>query len=84
MANVAGTDRLRENDRHDAGGVDLEGQVLRGAAVDLSADDALCVLHRNPAHALADQHHAGRDEGEHADLEQEDEEVAGELEFVEQ
>ena len=37
-------DGLGENDRHDARIVDLERHVLRLAAVDLAADDALGVL----------------------------------------
>ncbi len=47
-------DGLREDDRHDAGVIDLERQVLRLAAEDLAADDALGVLHGNLALRLRD------------------------------
>ena len=36
--------RLGEDDRHDAGVIDLERHVLRPAAIDLAAHHALCVL----------------------------------------
>ena len=52
-----------EDDGHDAGLVDPQGQVLPRAAVDAAAADVLGALRGNAPLALADEHHAG----DHAD-----------------
>ena len=49
-------DGLREDDRHHAGGIHPEREVLRRPAVDAAADDALGVLHRDPPRALGHEH----------------------------
>ena len=75
-------DRLGEDDGHHPGSVDADGQVLRGAAVDLAPDDALGILHRHAARALRHQHHKGRHNHQHPDLKEEQEQVGRLSELV--
>ena len=59
-------DRRREDDRDDAGGVHAQRQVGVRAAVDLAADDALGVLHRDAALRPFHEDDEG-DDGDHED-----------------
>ena len=60
--------RRREDHRDNAGLVDLQRQIGRGAAVHPPAHHALGVLHRDAALALLDEHHADDDDQRgHAD-----------------
>ena len=60
-----GDDRGGEDDRDDAAGVDPQGQVGALAAVDLAADDALGVGHRDAALAPLDEDDEGDDDDHH-------------------
>ncbi|MPM25860.1 hypothetical protein SDC9_72360 [bioreactor metagenome] len=51
--------RRGEDDRDDAGLVDLDRDVRRGAAAQLAADHLLGVLHPDPPLALLDEDHGG-------------------------
>src|SRR5690606_5479796 len=58
-------DRGGEDDGDDAGLVDLDRDVGRGAAVHTSAHHALGVLHGDAALGLLDEHHADHDQQAH-------------------
>ena len=54
--------RPGKNDRHDARVIDFQGHILRLTAVHFATDHALCVLHRDLAHALRDRDYCRDDD----------------------
>ena len=69
-------DRRGEDDRDDAGGVHAQRQVRVRAAVDLAADDALGVLHRDAALRALHEDDEGDDRDHEDDQGEHREEVA--------
>ena len=69
-------DGLREDDRHNAGRVHLEGEEVAGAAILLVADDSLSILNRNAARTLHEQDGEADDEHQHNQFDDEDDGAA--------
>lgn len=64
-------DRLREDDRHDVSGIDLQWDVLASTAVLLVPDDALSVLYGHTTRTLDEQDSTGHNGEQEDDLEEE-------------
>ena len=69
-------DCLCKDDRHYAGGVNLEGDVLTGTAILTVADDALCILYGHFACSLNEKHGTDSDGKEQHDLDDEHHQTA--------
>ena len=68
--------RRGKDDRHNAGHIDLDGDVAGLAAVQLTADNTLGVLHRDAALGIGqDDHKDHRDQRQHDERRQEDVEL---------
>ena len=69
-------DGLREDDRHNAGRIDLQGKEVAGTAVLLVADDSLGVLDRDATRTLNEQDGEADDKHQHNQLDDEDDGTA--------